>query len=80
MPWFLYLLECADGTFYAGISNRLEQRLETHNRGAGAKYTRGRLPVSLIAFKEFPDRSSASKAEFELKKRPRADKKDYFKL
>jgi putative endonuclease len=48
--WGIYLLECADGTLYCGITNDLDSRLAAHNCGKGAKYTRGRLPVSLLAF------------------------------
>lgn len=78
MSWSLYLLECKDGTFYAGISNRLEERIAAHNRGEGAKYTRGRLPVKVLKTRNFPDRSSASKAEAAVKKLPKSKKLDFF--
>jgi len=45
--WFVYLLECADNTYYAGVAPDLDQRLKKHNSGRGAKYTRGRRPVRL---------------------------------
>jgi len=48
--WGVYLLECADDTLYCGVTPDMEQRLAAHNEGKGAKYTRGRLPVSLVAF------------------------------
>ncbi len=46
--WFVYLLECADGTYYTGVAPDLEERLRKHNAGRGAKYTRGRRPVWLV--------------------------------
>ena len=48
MNWVCYLLECADGTLYCGITNDLDKRLNAHNAGEGAKYTRSRLPVTLV--------------------------------
>ena len=47
-PWFLYVLECVDGSFYTGISNNIERRLEKHNKGTASKYTRTRRPVKLL--------------------------------
>lgn len=79
MTWLVYLLECADGTYYAGITNRLEHRLEAHNSGQGARYTRSRRPVVLLATQEHPDRSDASKAEAKLKQLPRSEKLMFFK-
>jgi|UniRef100_UPI00404824C0 putative endonuclease len=79
MTWLVYLLECSDGSYYAGITNRLEHRLSAHNSGQGARYTRSRLPVSLLATQAHPDRSEASKAEAKLKRLPRAMKVDFFK-
>ena len=79
MTWLVYLLECADGTYYAGITNRLEHRLEAHNLGQGARYTRSRRPVVLLATQEHPDRSEASKAEARLKQLPRSEKLKFFK-
>ena len=79
MTWLVYLLECADGTYYAGITNRLEHRLEAHNLGQGARYTRSRRPVVLLATQEHPDRSEASKAEARLKQLPRSEKLNFFK-
>ena len=79
LTWLVYLLECADGTYYAGITNRLEHRLAAHNCGQGARYTRSRRPVILLASQEHPDRSEASKAESRLKQLPRAEKLAFFK-
>ena len=80
LTWLVYLLECADGTYYAGITNRLEHRLEAHNSGQGARYTRARRPVILLATQEHPNRSEASKAEAKLKGLPRDQKLGFFSL
>jgi putative endonuclease len=74
MAWFCYLLECADGTLYCGITNDLDKRLAAHNAGEGAKYTRSRLPVRLAYHESCTDRSAASKREREIKALPRAEK------
>ncbi|MBU3670400.1 MAG: GIY-YIG nuclease family protein [Polynucleobacter sp.] len=79
MSWLVYLLECSDGSYYAGITNRLEHRLAAHNSGLGARYTRSRRPVVLLATQEHPNRSEASKAEMRLKSLPRQEKLDFFK-
>ena len=72
--WVCYLLHCADGTLYCGITNDIEKRLNAHNEGMGAKYTRSRRPVSLVFHENCMDRSSASKREMEIKKLTRAQK------
>lgn len=69
--WYVYLLECADGTLYTGITTDLMQRVHRHNMGRGAAYTAVRRPVKLKAAWCFPDRSAALKAEAGLKRRPR---------
>jgi len=78
MAWYLYLLECADGSYYAGITNKLEERIVAHNQEIGARYTRGRGPVKLLEVKSYPDRSSASKAESAVKRLPRSQKRQFF--
>ena len=74
--YFVYIVKCADETFYTGIATELERRIEEHNSSEkGAKYTRVRRPVSLVYSEEHPDRSSASKREYEIKKKmSRAEK------
>ncbi len=72
--WRLYILRCADESLYTGITNDLDARLECHSEGLGAKYTRGRLPVSLVYSEICSDRSSASKREWQVKKLTRSDK------
>ena len=70
--WFCYLLACADGTLYAGITTALERRLAAHNAGAGSKYTRARRPVCLLWAEACRDRSAASRREAAVKALPRA--------
>ena len=72
--WHLYLLECRNGSWYAGITNDLDARFSAHVAGRGAKYTRGNPPVRMLASRSYPDRSSASRAEWQLKRQPRARK------
>jgi len=68
--YYVYIVECADSTFYTGIATDLKRRIEEHNGSdKGAKYTRARRPVSLVYSEEYPDRSSASKREYEIKKK-----------
>ena len=73
-PWYLYLIECRNGSFYAGISNDVERRYAQHLAGRGAKYTRAHPPLRLLGTRAFPDRSSASKAEHAIRQLPRAQK------
>ncbi len=74
MAWVCYLLECADGTLYTGISNDLPRRLGQHARGVASKYTRARLPVRLRYAEKHPTRSSALRSEAAIKRLPRARK------
>ena len=74
MSWVCYLLQCADGSLYCGITNDLDKRLATHNAGEGAKYTRSRLPVKLVYSESCADRSLASRREREIKALPRTEK------
>lgn len=74
-PWYVYLLSCRDGSLYCGMTRDLDRRLSQHNRGrAGAKYTRARRPVSLVYAREFPDRASAARFEYQLKQLDRTQK------
>jgi putative endonuclease len=64
------MVQCADKTLYTGIATELERRIEEHNSSdKGAKYTRIRRPVTLVYSEKYPDRSSASKREYEIKKK-----------
>ena len=73
-PWYLYIVECRDGTFYTGITTDIKKRIDAHNSGRGAKYTRGRGPVKLMHLRRYMDRSAASKAEYKIKKLKRGKK------
>lgn len=72
--WSVYILRCADGTLYTGIAPDVEKRLQKHNEGKGAKYTRGRTPVKLVYQEEWPDRAQASRREYQIKQLSRAEK------
>ncbi len=72
--WHLYILRCADGTLYTGITTDVDKRFEAHCAGKGAKYTRGRGPLTLVYREECGDHSSALKRELEVKKLPRQEK------
>lgn len=76
--WWLYLIECGDGTWYAGITNDLDARLRAHAAGTGARYTRGRGPLVLLAQRAYPDRAAASRAEYRLKRLPKTRKLAFF--
>ena len=72
--WVLYMLECGDGTLYTGITDDLPRRLSAHAQGKGAKYTRGRGPLTLRYVEQCTDRSSALKLEYRMKQRTRGEK------
>ncbi len=75
MPWFLYLIECEDGSVYTGIATDVEARFEKHVAGTGARYTRSRKPRQLLASFELADRSSASRAEYWVKRLSAVEKR-----
>lgn len=74
--WYLYILECKDGTLYTGITDDVERRIAQHNGGTGAKYTRGRGPVKLLYREECGSRSDASKREYAVHRMTRQEKLD----
>jgi putative endonuclease len=74
-PWFLYLIECADGALYTGIALDPVARFEQHRAGKGAKYTRANRPVRLIGSMAYPDRGTATRAEIAFKKLKAAEKR-----
>lgn len=74
MPFFCYMVECADGSYYTGWSTDPERRVKTHNAGKGAKYTQMRRPVKLIYVEALPDKSSALKRERAIKRLSRKQK------
>ena len=78
--WFLYILRCADGSLYTGITTDIVRRVDEHNSTAlGAKYTRGRRPVSLVYQAQFESRALASKEEYAIKRLTRRQKEDLLK-
>lgn len=74
MAWFVYMVRCADGTLYTGVATDIDRRLDEHNAGRGAKYTRGRGPVSLVYREQCRDQSRAVQRELIIKGMTRADK------
>ena len=73
--WVVYLLKCGDGTLYCGITNDIKKRLWAHRQGQGAKYTRGRTPIVLHAYRGGLTKRQALKLEARVKKTPKARKK-----
>ncbi len=75
MKWFLYILQCADGTYYTGVTTDMKRRLNEHNTSKrGAKYTKTRRPVKVVYLSGYNDRSSAQKAEYKFKQLTRKQK------
>lgn len=71
---YTYILSCADGTLYTGWTNDLDRRLAAHNAGKGGKYTRARLPVTLVYHEEFDTKEEAMSREYAIKQMTRAQK------
>jgi len=74
MAWMVYILRCADGSLYSGMTDDLDRRLAAHNAGRGARYTRGRLPVKAVYTEEVPNRATALRREWQIKQRTRVEK------
>ena len=74
MGWYIYIVQCHDGSLYTGITIDLEQRIAAHNAGNGAKYTAARRPVRLIYREDAANRSLASKREIAIKRLDRKSK------
>jgi len=72
--WHLYLLECADGSLYAGIATDVDRRFQEHLAGKGARYTRSHKPVRLLASRPIGSRSQALLAEIAIKRLPKGKK------
>jgi putative endonuclease len=75
--WWLYLIECRDGSFYAGVTNDLDARYEAHASGKGARYTRSHPPLRLLGARPYESRAAASRAEWEIKQLPKHRKMGY---
>lgn len=69
MAYFVYMLQCGDGSYYTGYTTNVEERLKAHKEGRGAKYTKGRQPLELVYQEEFEEKSGALKREWEIKHR-----------
>ena len=76
MSGWVYIVRCADGTLYTGATIDLQARIETHNAGKGAKYTRGRLPVTLVYSEELSDYHAAQSREYHIKQMTRQQKEE----
>jgi putative endonuclease len=70
MTWFIYIVQCADDSLYTGIARDVAARIECHNKGLGARYTRSRLPVRLVHAELAADRGEAQRREYEIKRLP----------
>lgn len=76
---YMYVVKCIDNTLYTGYTTDLVRRIKAHNNKKGAKYTRVRVPVSLVYYEEFTSKSEATKAESAFKKFTRLQKEQYIK-
>ena len=76
-PWFLYLIECRDGSIYTGITVDVAARYAAHVAGTGARYTRSHPPANLLGWESHPDRASASRAEYRVKQLSATEKRRY---
>lgn len=75
-PWWVYIVECTDGSYYTGITTDIHKRIEKHDSGNGAKYTQSRGPVQLLYYEQHKNRSLATKRELEIKKLTHNQKKE----
>ncbi len=78
--WFVYVLQCADRSLYTGISNDVIRRCEQHNAGTASRYTRGRLPVTLVYKEARASRSEALKRELAIKALTREEKESLIRI
>ena len=79
-PWFIYILRCADGSLYTGITKDMERRCQQHNDGTASRYTRSRRPTKLVWQEVQPSRSSALKREAAIKAMTRREKMGLIRL
>lgn len=71
---YTYIVRCKDNTYYTGYTNHLEKRIQAHNEGKGAKYTKGRRPVELVYYEEYEEKCDAMHREWEVKQLSRKEK------
>lgn len=74
MNWYVYILRCRDDTLYTGITDDVDRRLEAHNTGKGAKYTRGRGPATVVYREVCRSKGEALRREYAIKRLSRAEK------
>ncbi len=77
---YVYIIKCSDDTLYTGWTNNLDKRIKKHQAGSAAKYTRGRLPITLVYYEEVNNRSQALVREAQIKKMTRTQKKSLIEL
>lgn len=80
MAYYTYMVRCSDDTLYTGYTNDLDNRIMAHNEGRGAKYTRGRGPVELVYYEEYPTKEEAMSREWHIKRLTRPEKEKIIKL
>ena len=80
MAYYTYIVRCSDDSLYTGYTNDLDNRIEAHNSGRGAKYTRGRGPVELVYFEEHPTKEEAMSREWQIKRLTRSEKEKIIRL
>ncbi|HEY4242313.1 MAG TPA: GIY-YIG nuclease family protein [Kofleriaceae bacterium] len=74
MSWYVYVARCADETLYCGIARDVEKRIAQHDQGKGAKYTRGRGPLTVVMVRRCREQGTALRIEYAFKQLPRAEK------
>jgi putative endonuclease len=79
LNWSVYIVVCNDGTYYTGATNNVDKRIHIHNSGKGAKYTRSRLPVHLVAKRDGMTKSDALSLEYKVKKKNKKHKVNFLK-
>jgi putative endonuclease len=77
-PWFVYILECQDNSFYTGVTNDLDKRMKTHAKGKGSKYVKAKGFKKLLRSKQCESKSDAHKDEYHIKTLYKYDKLDWF--
>ena len=77
-PWFVYILECQDGSLYTGVTNNLDKRMKMHAEGKGSKYVDSKGFKKLLRTKECQSRSDAQKCECQIKKLQKWEKLNWF--
>ena len=75
---YAYIVKCSDSTYYTGWTNNLDKRIQAHNEGKGAKYTKGRRPVTLVYYEVFEQKEAAMRREWEIKHLTRNEKEQLF--